>query len=221
MAEMACYYPKSGGVYVFPAKAFRGSRGKFLGWLSCWSYIIGNFAAIAFSAIYVGVYLGAAFPDVANFQTPIAIASLLFVLFLNIIKVKRTGQINNIMVSALIILMIIFVGVALSNSSFDIKNFVPFFEQGQAGTFGFVSMIPIALMSYSAIVAIAFMANEVENPKNTIPRASVIAIIVLAILYCLILFATLGIVTADYLSKNPDLEMIPLFAACAQMVNRP
>ena len=221
MAEMACYYPKSGGVYVFPAKAFRGLRGKFLGWLSCWSYIIGNFAAIAFSAIYVGVYLGAVFPGLASLQTPIAIAALLFVLVLNIIKIKRTGQINNIMVAALIVFMIIFACVAISNSSFDIKNFVPFFAQGQAGTFGFVSMIPIALMSYSAIVAVAFMANEVENPKKTIPRASFISIIVLAILYCLILFATLGIVTADYLSSNPDLEMIPLFAACAQMVDRP
>ena len=65
------------------------------------------------------------------------------------------------------------------------------------------------------------MANEVENPKKTIPRASFISIIVLAILYCLILFATLGIVTADYLSSNPEIEMIPLFAACAQMVDRP
>lgn len=221
MAELACYYPKSGGVYVFPAKAFRGDKGKFLAWLSCWSYIIGNFAAIAFSAIYVGVYLGAVFPEVANFQTPIAIASFLFVLVLNIIKVKRTGQINNIMVAALIILMVVFVGVAISNSSFDVKNFVPFFGQGQAGTFGFVSMVPIALMSYSAIVAVAFMANEVEDPKKTIPRASFISVIVLAILYCLILFATLGIVTADYLSQNPDLEMIPLFAACAKMIDRP
>lgn len=165
--------------------------------------------------------MGAAFPVLANFQIPIAIASLLFVLVLNIIKVKRTGQINNIMVTALIILMILFVGVTISNSSFDVKNFVPFFGQGQAGTFGFVSMIPIALMSYSAIVAVAFMANEVENPKKTIPRASFISIIVLAILYCLILFATLGIVTADYLSSNPEIEMIPLFAACAKMAGTP
>ena len=163
--------------------------------------------------------MGAVFPGLASLQTPIAIAALLFVLILNIIKIKRTGQINNVMVTALIIFMIVFAGVAVSNSSFDIKNFVPFFSQGQAGTFGFVSMIPIALMSYSAIVAVAFMANEVENPKKTIPRASFISIIVLAILYCLILFATLGTVTADYLSSNPEIEMIPLFAACSMMVD--
>lgn len=165
--------------------------------------------------------MGAVFPGVSNFQTPIAIASLLFVLVLNIVKVKRTGQINNVMVTVLIVMMLVFVGVAVTNSAFDDRNFVPFFEQGQAGPLGFVSMIPIALMSYSAIVAVAFMANEVENPKKTIPRASVISIVVLAVLYCLILFATLGIVTADYLSSNPNVQMIPLFAACYKIVGAP
>lgn len=221
MAELACYYPKSGGVYVFPSKAISGSKGKFVAWVSCWCYILGNFAAISFSAIYIGVYLGAAFPGAENLQIPIAVASLLFVLILNVINVKSTGRINNVMVSALFVLMIIFICVAFSSSEFDLNNMLPFFSQGNAGVFGFVSMTPIALMSYSAIVSIAFMANQIHNPKKTIPRASVIAIIILAIFYCLILFATLGVITADFLNDHPDLQMIPLLAACIQLGNMP
>lgn len=221
MAELACYYPKSGGVYVFPSKAIKGNKGKFIAWVSCWCYILGNFAAISFSAIYIGVYLGAAFPGAENLQIPIAIASLLLVLLLNVINIKSTGRINNILVSVLFVLMIIFICVAFSSTEFDINNMFPFFSQGEAGIFGFVSMTPIALMSYSAIVSIAFMANQIHNPKKTIPRASVIAIVVLAVFYCLILFATLGVITADFLHDHPDLQMIPLFAACAQMIDRP
>lgn len=49
VAELSVRYPHSGGVYVFPAK----SLGKFWGYLAAWGYIISNFIAVAFSAIYV------------------------------------------------------------------------------------------------------------------------------------------------------------------------
>lgn len=221
MAEMSSYYPKSGGVYVFPARAINGKKGSFWGWISCWCYILGNFAAIAFSAIYVGVYLSVVIPDCAGLQIPLALVALLFVLILNVVKITKTGVLNNVFVVILIVFMLVFVFVSITNSNFNVNNFVPFFSQGKAGEFGFISMIPIALMSYSAIVSVAFMANEVENPKKTIPRASIISIVILVVMYCLILFATLGLVTSDFLSSNPQMQMIPIFAACTKMADAP
>lgn len=221
MAEMASYYPKSGGVYVFPAKAISGIQGKWWGWISCWCYILGNFAAIAFSAIYVGVYLSVTFPVCSNLQVPIAIASILLVFILNIIKLKNTGKINNILVFIIIFIMIIFCVCVFTNEGFNPSQLMPFFNQGNSGTFGFVSMVPIALMSYSAIVTVAFMAEDIHEPKKTIPKSSIIAISILALLYLLIIFATLGVVSSEFLAQNPDLQMVPLFAACSLLTNIP
>ena len=61
ICELSCIYPQSGGVYVFPRKAFGGEKGRLLGWLSCWGSMVTNVIAIAFAAIYVGIYLSVAF----------------------------------------------------------------------------------------------------------------------------------------------------------------
>lgn len=219
MAELASFYPKSGGVYVFPARAIKGKKGEFWGWISCWGYILGNFAAVAFSAIFVGVYLSLFIPGTESFQVPIAIASMIVVLILNVIKIKDAGIVNNIFVVALLVIMTLFVVIAITNQSFQIENLDNFFSQGRSGNFACISMVPICLVAYGAIVAIAFMANDVENPNKTIPKASIIAVCITASIYVLILFATLGVVTSQYLEANPDVLMAPIFAACANLVN--
>lgn len=117
--------------------------------------------------------------------------------------------------------MLLFIFVCINNESFNIDQFQPFFDQGHSGSFACLSMVPITLISYSAIVSIAFMASDIKKPNKTIPRASIVAIIILAILYSLIIFATLGLVSADYLAQHPDLQMIPLFAACERLIGAP
>ena len=71
VAELSVRYPHSGGVYVFPAK----SLGKFWGYLAAWGYIISNFIAVAFSAIYVATYLGVGFEALSGLQIPLALAA--------------------------------------------------------------------------------------------------------------------------------------------------
>ena len=94
VAELSVRYPHSGGVYVFPAK----SLGKFWGYLAAWGYIISNFIAVAFSAIYVATYLGVGFEALSGLQIPLALASILFCVILNLRKITDAGKFNNIMV---------------------------------------------------------------------------------------------------------------------------
>lgn len=57
VAELSIRYPKSGGVFVFPAKAIN----KKWGFVSARGYLISNCIAVAFSAIYVATYIPAIF----------------------------------------------------------------------------------------------------------------------------------------------------------------
>ena len=174
---------------------------------------------MAFSAIYVGIYLGAVYEWANDYIVHFAIISLVFVLLLNLINFKNEGIVNNILVIALLVFMIEFVVICFSNNAFDINKLTPFFDQGHSGKIACLSMVPITLISYSAVVAVAFMASDIKNPNKTIPRASIISIVILAIFYVLIIVATLGLVSADYLSQHPELQMVPLFAACGQLVD--
>ena len=222
ICELSCIYPQSGGVYVFPRKAFGGEKGRFLGWLSCWGSMVTNVIAIAFAAIYVGTYLSVAFKWAADYQIPLAMASILICLFFNIINFKTAGKMNNFIVGFLILTILIYVFACFFSSKYDISNFSPFFTQGIKGNNGFISSIPIAIIGYSSINAMAFMVSDVKKPGKTVPRAMFFSISVVIAIYLLVISATLGLITAEYLVKNEGMRFIPLFAACfTKMQNMP
>ena len=222
ICELSCIYPQSGGVYVFPRKAFGGEKGRLLGWLSCWGSMVTNVIAIAFAAIYVGTYLSVAFKWAADYQIPLAIVSILICLIFNIINFRTAGKMNNNIVSFLLLTILVYVFACFFSGKYDVSGFSPFFTQGINGWKGFISSIPIAIIGYSSINAMAFMVSDVKNPGKTVSKAMFISISVVITIYLLVIGATLGLVTADYLVKNEGMRFIPLFAACfTKMQNFP
>lgn len=115
--------------------------------------------------------------------------------------------------------MLVFVVFVIASPSFQIQNFNPFFGQGSGGQFACFSMVPVAIVAYSAISSIAFMADEVKNPNRNIPIACLITIVVISVIYCLIIFSIVGLVSAQYLAQNPDVQMIPLFVVAQNIAD--
>lgn len=214
MAELASSYPISGGAYVFPRLAFGGKKGKALGWMSCWCCILTNFAAIAFSAIYVGTYLSVAFPWASELQVPLALAVIALCVVLNCIDFSTTGRINTCIVLLLIVSMAIYIINAFTSPTYDTSYLTPVFTQGIGGKAGFLSSVPTAIIGYSSISAIAFIVSEVRDPKRTVPRSMFISIVIVIAIYILMILATLGHVNVAFLNENPGFQYIPMFAVC-------
>lgn len=214
-AELSVRFPYSGGVFVFPRKILgkNESEGRFYGWLSTWGYINANIVAISFAAIYVGTYLSVSFPILKNYGYLLSFLAILFVFYLNSIKFSLLGKINIALVFVLVVTMLIYIITGFTSDNWNAALFTPFFTQGSDGTFGFLTSVPIAMVAYGSIVSITFMAGKVENPKRNIPLSIVIALFVIVALYLLIIGATLGLVSADFLKENPGMRYIPLYAA--------
>lgn len=161
VAELSIRYPHSGGVFVFPAKAMGKTEkeGKIWGFISAWGYIISNIIAVAFSAIYVATYLGVGFEALANLQIPLAIAAVILVTILNLMKITDAGKFNNILVGGLILTMVLYICIAFFSGTWNAANFSPFFSQGAMGTTGFITAIPNAMVGYGSVVAIAFLVS--------------------------------------------------------------
>ena len=215
VAELSTIFPKSGGVFVFPSKALGKTekQGSFWGWISTWGYINANIVAIAFAAIYVSTYLGAGFGLPGGLQIPLAVISILFCLLLNALRISITGKVNNILVVSLIIALGIFVCIAFFGGEWDSILLEPFFSQGKAGNTGFLGAVPTAMVGYGSIVAIAFMVGEVKNPNKTVPKSVLIAMLIVAFVYIMVILATSGLVSAEFLNANPQFTFIPLYAA--------
>ncbi|MEL7608028.1 MAG: APC family permease [Bacillota bacterium] len=214
-AELSTIYPNSGGVFTFPAKSLGKTpeQGRFWGWLSSWAYLCSCWGGAAFSAIYVGTYLSVAFPALAGLRVPLALLATLLCGVLNVFKISVTGKVSILLTGSLVLTMLLFIGVGLFGGQWDAALLTPFFTQGSQGSLGFLSTIPIAMVAYGSIVAVAFMVGEIKDPNKNVPRAMVIAMSIVIALYCLVMLTTLGLVTAGFLSENPDMTYIPLYAA--------
>ena len=213
-AELSIRYPKSGGVFVFPAKAISPKWG----FIAAWGYIVANSIAVAFAAIYVGTYLGVSWKMFSNMQIVLAIVAVFFVTWMNLKKVTMAGKVNNILVLSLIVCMLIYVCVAFTHPNFCWDNFSNFFNGGMGKT-GWIEAIPNAMTGYGSIVAIAFMVSEVHEPNKTVPKSLFIALGIIVGLYMLMIIATMGHITTDFLVENPGMRFIPMFAAAFTSMN--
>jgi amino acid transporter len=214
-AELSTFFPKSGGVFVFPAKALgkTPAQGRLWGWISTWGYLNANIAATAFSAIYVATYLGVGFPVFAGLQVPLAVAAVLVCGILNCVRFTTLGRANGILTIALVATLAAFIVLAFRSGDWDGALLTPFFTQGAKGGTGFLQAVPVAMVAYGSIVSIAFMVSEVRTPNKNVPRSVVIALACVAVLYCLTILAVVGLVSAQFLADNPGMRYIPLYAA--------
>ena len=210
-AELSIRYPKSGGVYTFPARAISPK----LGFITAWGYLVSNCIAVAFAAIYVGTYLGVAWTIFSGsaMQIGLGVLATLFCAWMCWNKISTAGKINNILVCALIVTMLTYIIVAFTHPNFNWANFANFFGQGDKGTLGFIEAVPNAMTGFGSIVAVAFLVGAVENPKKTVPKATLIALLLVVALYMLMIVATMGHVTTQFLIENPGMRFIPMFAA--------
>ena len=207
-------------MFVFPEKALGKTekQGRFWGWIAAWSYLFGTIGGAAFSVYYIAYYMGSGFPALAPYGTLIAVVAAILCGVFILFNISATGKINLALTIGLLGTLGIFIVLAFG-SGWDPSNFQPFFTQGSGGSFGFASMIPVAMLAYGAIVAVAFMVDEIKDPQKTIPKAMTIAMIVTVVVYVVTMVSTLGLLSAQFLASNPDFLYAPMVgAAIASMM---
>lgn len=217
LSELAIRFKDSGGIYVFPKRAFGGAEGRFWGFISAWGYIVSNIIAIGFSAIYTGVYLNSCFPAIN--ATAASVSCMIIALLITLPGSKRTSWYQNILTTILIITIVLYCVCSIFGGNFNLSNFDNFFSSGTKGSAGFVSAIPLALIAYGASVVIPFMAAEVKNPQRNIPLSLILGLGSLAVIYSLIVFSVVGTVPRSLLEENETLRYIPLQVSAANGSN--
>ncbi|NCC14712.1 MAG: APC family permease, partial [Spirochaetia bacterium] len=178
-------------------------------------------AGASFSAIYIGIYLGVAFPVFSSMQVPLALLAVLFSGFLNMLRFRITGKTTTFLTLFLGLTLLLFVFSVFGSGRWDASLLMPFFTQGSGGATGFLDALPLAMVAYGAIVALSFLVGEVEKPHRTVPKAMAIAMAVVLVLYLLVLVATLGLVSSSYLQENVGMQYIPLYAAASFLPGLP
>src|ERR1043166_5265495 len=200
-AELSASLPFAGGDYIYIREAY----GKLLGFLSGWSSFLVTFSgAIAFlgvgfsgflafflpvlgseSALFSAQVLGLTIKVTAG--TLFAMMVVILISALHCLGVKLGTRTQNFLTVIKIgsLLGIIILGVLFGRG--DTAHFVPLFDWQKIGKFSvFAAAFIPAIFAYSGWNAIIYIAGEVREPERNLPRALLVANVVVIALYLIV-----------------------------------
>ncbi|MCM1013100.1 Serine/threonine exchanger SteT [Brevibacterium casei] len=197
-AELAGSVPVSGSSYSY-AYATLGEL-PAMGVAACLLLEYG----VAGAAVAVGwsQYVNQLLFNLFGFQIPDALAyapeeggivnlpAILLLAMCCFLLVRGTGEsvvVNTVMVCIKVAVLVFFIVVGLTGwNSDNFANFAPF------GLSGVVSGAGIIFFSYVGMDAVATAGDETKNPKKTMPKALIFALLIITSVYVLVAVAALG-----------------------------
>ena len=204
-AEMTSMFHDSGGSASFSRYAFND----FISFIAGWGLLLDYIVTIAISAFAVGPYLAYFFADLN--QTPVQIvftvALIAALLFVNILGVKHSTRISIILTvfTLLVQALIIAIGCStildLSAIFTKMKINIPHVDSSPTWP-QFVKGIAMAMVAYTGIESIAQLGAESSRPVRNVPRAIVLVMIVLVVIYLGISVVALSAVSAHELGTK-------------------
>jgi len=201
-AELGSMFPDSGGQYVYLREAFGDLIAFLYGWML---FAVANGGTIAALSVASAAYLGAIFPAISQEHViftaagvtltrvhVVALISIVVVTWINVIGLRKGAVLQNVATWAKFVAMGAFVllGFALGKGSW--ANFTAGANTPAGITMGLtsaqlLSALGVGLIAvfwaYDGWVYITWVAGEVKEPKRNVPRAMVLGIIVVAVVY--------------------------------------
>jgi len=190
-AQLAAVFPRSGGTYEFG----RRMLGPWWGFSAGWMFLIANTVGPGAIALAFGGYLNAAV-GVVPARTAAVVAALAMTM-LNAGGIRRSVRVTDVIVVLSILSLLAVVVIGLPSAR--VSNLSPFAPNGVAGVLQATGLLFFAYTGYSRI---ATLVEEVHNPKQTIPRATVIALGTATLLYLLVAITALTVLGVPRLSHS-------------------
>lgn len=206
-AELGAAMPQAGGTYAFLRTIFPGRPGRFLSFLFCFQLMISAPLSVASGGIGLSQYAGFLWPALirpsftwgrltAGPSTAIAIAGIalaVLLLYRRLASLRILSYVLWLTVMGTIGWVLV---VALQHGHLALAlEFPPGAFHLSASFFtGLASAMLIATYDFWGYYNVTFLAGEVRNPAHTVPRAILISIGLVTVLYLLLNTAVLAVV---------------------------
>lgn len=189
--QLASQVSRAGGVYSY-ARVYLPKEFSFI---AGFAFVFGKIASIAAIAIIIETYV---LPGASGW--PVAIGSILVMTALNLLGINRTAQMAAVLAILTISFILLTVALGLNHglqsSAFSPNMFLP---SASASTLSAASLIFFAFAGYARV---ATLGDEVRNPTKNIPRAIVLSLGAVLVIYLLITVVVVGVL-------NPGNETMP------------
>jgi amino acid transporter len=195
-AEVGSRFDDTGGPYLYAREAFNPAVAFEIGWL-IWLARITAFAANGNLLINYLSYFWTSATD--GFWRATVIVSVVVVLTaINLLGIRQAAIVSNVFTIGKLVPIILFIGAGL------------FFLKPQAFAFGaspntaaFSQSVLLLVYAFTGFEMASIPAGEVRDPQRSLPRALIIAIFVVAVLYILIQIVCVGTLPGLGQSQKP------------------
>lgn len=196
-AYCSYYVPRVGGPFSYVSEAFDD----FFGFLTGWSMLVAEVLSLPVFAIAFAQYLTYFIPLGQMEGVIVKGAFLLILTMVNCIGVKAAGRLNDLLtiikLTPLLLLMVVGIGLFFANPAAFLRNYTPLTPYGLGG---FGSALVLIFWAYVGFEMGTLPAQEVENPRENIPRAIIGGISIVSFFYLATNFVVYGIVPLHELS---------------------
>ncbi len=195
-AEVGSRFDATGGPYLYAREAFGPLVGFEVGWLQWLARITAFAANINLLVGYLGFFWPAAGAE--PWRSLIITAVVVSLTIVNIVGVRKATVFGNLFTIGKLIPLVLFIAVGL----FFI-NSGNFSFAAQPSYSNFSTSVLLLIYAFTGFEMAVIPAGEVQNPQRNIPFALLTAIGLIAALYILIQFVSIGTLPGLAASKRP------------------
>jgi len=215
-AQLAAAHPVSGGTYEY------GNRfiNSYFGFTAGWMFLVAKSASAATAVLGCVGYLFYAF-DIDASNWGIVVASLVLLLVVTYLVsggISRSNTANKYIVSVTIVGLASLVGAGLFVNGLPTQPITNAFTDISTSSVLYASAL--MFVAYTGYGRIATLGEEVAEPRTTIPKAIILTMVYIVILYLAVSLTALQVLGADAFGKTVDGEAAPLMAV-AQALSVP
>jgi APA family basic amino acid/polyamine antiporter len=189
--RLSSQYVQEGGPYVFAKQVISNFAGFFTGWIR----LFANVVAGATVSIGLASYVVSLFPQLP--LVPVAVSSILILIVLNIVGIKQSSIFNAILVLLKLSALALFVIIGFSHLDFSLYE--PFAPKGLGGVLSSATLI---FFAYTGFGRPATAAEEIKDPKHTIPRSIILALALSSVVYILVGVVSVGLIPYQKLASS-------------------
>ncbi len=183
-AEMATAMPESGGTYLYIDRAMGPLFGTVAG-IGAWFSLVFK---SSFALVGLGAYLLLFVPIPAGWVKAVALALGAGIIVLNISGTEQSGRLQAIIVTAVVAALLAYVANGVFGA--DTARFTPLTSHGSGGI---VTAAAVVFVSYAGVTKIASVAEEVADPDRNLPRAILLSMGLMMVLYTGVVAVVVGL----------------------------
>ena len=200
--KLAVYYKDEGATYSFYKRTFPDSR--FAASLIGWWVVFGYISTLALYAYTFSSYAISGFAIADNEWSRKLVAGFVILVFtlVNVWSVKGMGKIEDLMVYAKLVILVIISFVLINSSQTTLPVLLE--NNGDTDLVSILIVASITFVAYEGFQLVIHAMDEMDAPEKNIPKAIYSAIFIAVLIYVVISLGAILAIPFEDIEQNKE-----------------